>query len=145
MRKLLERFKLWLTRDIIEALDASNKTHYENDLELLQQNLELLRQIKGRHTEVMGAFDRMSAHQQLTADVAIKLAHACESLETALTDRMDIIEGRLDEMKPEQSKASFAAAVGGHKRWTQRRDDRVSRHFNVSEFTANLQKAGKDG
>jgi hypothetical protein len=72
-------------------------------------------------------------------DGMVKLANACESLERALSDRMDIIEGRLDEMKPKEP--GEAISVGGHKRWTARRDERIAKHFNAADFVSKLQKA----
>lgn len=85
----------------------------------------------------------LNLQQQEIVNGLIRLANSCASLEQAITDRLDIIEGRLDEMKPASQPETVSA--GGHKRWTQRRDERVSKHFNVSEFVAKLQKAGTDG
>jgi hypothetical protein len=108
---LLNRFRAWMSRDVISAIDAINA--------------------------------RIDMSSDREVDAIVKLASSCESLERSLTDRMDIIEGRLDEMKPASQPETVSA--GGHKRWTQRRDERVSKHFNVSEFVAKLQKAGTDG
>ena len=85
----------------------------------------------------------MNLQQQEIVNGLVRLANSCASLEQALTDRLDIIEGRLDELKPGQPAA--VSSAGGHKRWTDRRDDRVSKHFNRDEFVRNLQKAGTDG
>jgi hypothetical protein len=97
--------------------------------------------------DVISAIDAINARIDMSSDrevdAIVKLASSCESLERALTDRMDIIEGRLDEMKPGQPAA--VSSAGGHKRWTDRRDERVSKHFNRDEFVRNLQKAGTDG
>jgi len=85
----------------------------------------------------------MNLQQQEIVNGLVRLANSCASLEQALTDRLDIIEGRLDELKPGQPAA--VSSAGGHKRWTDRRDERVSKHFNRDEFVRNLQKAGTNG
>ena len=85
----------------------------------------------------------MNLQQQEIVNGLVRLANSCASLEQALTDRLDIIEGRLDELKPGQP--ATVSSAGGHKRWTDRRDDRVSKHFNRDEFVRNLQKAGTNG
>jgi hypothetical protein len=85
----------------------------------------------------------MNLQQQEIVNGLVRLANSCASLEQAITDRLDIIEGRLDELKPAQPAA--VSSAGGHKRWTDRRDERVSKHFNRDEFVRNLQKAGTDG
>ena len=87
-----------------------------------------------------------SLDTEFTSDLAEsmgRLANSCASLEQAITDRLDIIEGRLDELKPGQP--ATVSSAGGHKRWTDRRDERVSKHFNRDEFVRNLQKAGTNG
>ena len=108
---LLDRFRAWMNRDVIEALDATNA--------------------------------RIGMTSDREVDAIVKLANSCASLEQALTDRLDIIEGRLDELKPGQP--ATVSSAGGHKRWTDRRDERVSKHFNRDEFVRNLQKAGTNG
>ena len=85
----------------------------------------------------------LNIQQQEIVNGLVRLANSCASLEQALTDRLDIIEGRLDELKPGQPAA--VSSAGGHKRWTDRRDERVSKHFNRDEFVRNLQKAGTNG
>jgi len=85
----------------------------------------------------------MNLQQQEIVNGLVRLANSCASLEQALTDRLDIIEGRLDELKPGQP--ATVSSAGGHKRWTDRRDERVSKHFNRDEFVRNLQKAGTNG
>ena len=115
---LLDRFRAWMNRDTTEAT---------NRMSLAFQD----------------AFERQREAIAHNSNMLTKLAAGCNSLEGAITDRLDIIEGRLDEMKPSSQPETVSA--GGHKRWTQRRDERVAKHFNVSEFVAKLQKAGTDG
>ena len=111
---LLDRFRAWLNRDTLASMQ-----HFH--------------QLTQDHKEVVVSL----------RDATVKMANSCASFEQAITDRLDIIEGRLDELKPGQPAA--VSSAGGHKRWTDRRDDRVSKHFNRDEFVRNLQKAGTNG
>jgi hypothetical protein len=115
---LLDRFRAWLNRDTTEAINRMSLN--------FQDAFERQREAIAHHSNMLTRF-----------------AASCNSLELALTDRLDIIEGRLDEMKPQAQPETVSA--GGHKRWTQRRDERASKHFNVSEFVTKLQKAGTNG
>lgn len=76
-------------------------------------------------------------------EAVIKQAAACESFERAITDRLDVIEGRLDELKPKEQ--AEATAVAGHRPWTQRRDQRWTSHFSVTQLAEKLGKAATNG
>jgi di/tripeptidase len=140
---LLDRFRAWLNRDMTEATNRMSlafQDAFERQREAIAHNSNLLTNLAAGCNSL--DHHQQDCHSELVA-VIVKMANSCASLEQALTDRLDIIEGRLDELKPGQPAA--VSSAGGHKRWTDRRDERVSKHFNRDEFVRNLQKAGTNG
>jgi hypothetical protein len=125
-----------MNRDTTEAINRMSlafQDAFERQREAIAHNSNMLTKLAAGCNSLEG---------DLT-DHLVKLANSCASLEQEITDRLDIIEGRLDEMKPASQPETVSA--GGHKRWTDRRDERVNKHFNRDEFVRNLQKAGTNG
>jgi len=73
----------------------------------------------------------------------VMLAQAIETMQNEICDRLDILEGRLDELKQQTSSEPNGEIIAGHKPWTQRRDARVKRHFSVEQLINKLQAGGK--
>jgi hypothetical protein len=71
------------------------------------------------------------------------LANAVETLERNTSDRLDAIEHVLEEMKKQVTPEASEIAPG-HKPWTQRRQERVLKHFKFNELMTKL-KEGTNG
>lgn len=83
---------------------------------------------------------------RLTSDAELRnlvnavkqLAAGIETLQRDLSDRMDLIEGRLDELNKKQNPEGRGEIVAGKKPWTVRRDERARTHFNREQLLSRI-------
>ena len=76
-------------------------------------------------------------------EALILLARSIETLQNEICDRLDIIEGQLEEQAKREHPQASGDVLKGFKPWTQRRQERISRHFSVEQLAAKLQTGGK--
>jgi hypothetical protein len=88
-------------------------------------------------------FENLLKRKEPNADAALILAKAIETMQNEICDRLDIIEGQLAEQNKQANPEAASEILKGHKAWTQRRDARVKRHFNVEQLVQRMQSGGK--
>jgi hypothetical protein len=99
--------------------------------------------LKRKPSKTQVLLEQIGISLQNNSAAIVSLATALERLQNEICDRLDIIEGQLAEQNKQANPEAASEILKGHKAWTQRRDARVKRHFNVEQLVQRMQSGGK--